>query len=371
MSLGETMQAEYSDLAAESFDDTKPLQVLIRFLKFGKRWSIGHDTHMQEEDGVEIQLQNQKEASYFTLPTSLWKSEILIKSGTLGIIFCGTSEDILKILEKNFSKLLRDNLQWQQFCDNAKNYFHEQIDLEKKYYLKVPCMHVLPVQPMYDAWGKLQKLDSVLNLYPVQPFSSRNFGVILMNDCGSRLDFSDTYKRKTFEDTCRLFLPITSFSEESLTKVLPHGDTLPHNMVYDEGKNCFTLIDLDEGISIDDGTGFYLRENTYEDENGNNWLNAMYYPNYLRKHPDLYTKMQLVASFVVLMRDKEVNNEDFTQIEENAKVIGKLLHKNDCDNKKRMIKSTIDENQVNKIKIQISSLYSKMKDFCKKYTDGD
>mmetsp|Transcript_17068 Transcript_17068/g.25841 ORF Transcript_17068/g.25841 Transcript_17068/m.25841 type:complete len:485 (-) Transcript_17068:57-1511(-) len=375
-SLGEVMNVEVCMLDAKSLEAMTPLRTLIHFLKFGKRWSIDTSTMEatgEEVEGTEVQLQDRKEASYFTLPTSLWGSNILVKNGTLAIIFQGTSKEISSLLsDRKHFDCFREDIEWKAFCESVKNYFCEQRDKEKKYYLKVPskdeCMHINPIQPMYDAWGTLEKHDFVLGLYPVRPFSKRDVGVILMNDCGSRLGSHDAYQSKSFEDTCRMFCRIIAVSE-CLMKILPHGDTLPHNIVYDKNENCFTLIDLDEGICVKRGSGFYLRENTYEDESDSNWLRAMYYPNCLRMHPNLYTMTQLVAPFVVLMRDKNVDCVDFEAIERTATDIGGALLRKDFDGN-RITGKTIGYNEHKQFAKNITSLYENMKKFCKDFQDS-
>ena len=50
-----------------------------------------------------------------------------------------------------------------------------------------------------------------------------------------------------------------------LSNVLPHGDVLPHNIVYNADTTELKLIDLDEGIDAEDGV-FMIRENTYTKE---------------------------------------------------------------------------------------------------------
>ena len=67
-----------------------------------------------------------------------------------------------------------------------------------------------------------------------------------------------------------------------LSTCLPHGDVLPHNLVYDETRGEMTLIDIDEGVRKPETTGgkdhLLQRKNGYNNDN-NDWYIALTYPN--------------------------------------------------------------------------------------------
>ena len=85
-----------------------------------------------------------------------------------------------------------------------------------------------------------------------------------------------------------------------LSQHLPHGDVLPHNLVVDPTSGKMTLIDIDEGVAKRVGEDRIVqRENSYFHDD-QNWFVALSYPNPLRRDASLYTKTQLLASFLML-----------------------------------------------------------------------
>ena len=89
-----------------------------------------------------------------------------------------------------------------------------------------------------------------------------------------------------------------------LSTCLPHGDVLPHNLLYDQESGEMTLIDVDEGVrkpQISSAADHILqRKNAYSNDS-NDWYIALLYPNVFREFADSYTKLQLIASLLYLI----------------------------------------------------------------------
>ena len=143
-------------------------------------------------------------------------------------------------------------------------------------------------------------MQFVKDTYPIKPYSDQTIGVLLMNDCYNKLDH---------------FLPIffLDFNTDNaivLSSKFPHGDVLPHNIVWNKEKKL-TLIDIDGGVAP--SQMMLERKINYTEEKKNGWYAALSYPNGARKKPEAYTKIQLMALLEYLSQ-KETISENFLYI---------------------------------------------------------
>ena len=113
-----------------------------------------------------------------------------------------------------------------------------------------------------------------------------------------------------------------------LARCLPHGDVLPHNLVYDNEARELNLIDVDEGTNA----RFSLpsRNNEYTGEM--DWYQALRYPNFFLKDGVRYTKVQLVACvlYIYWLAPNKVNLrsevlEACENLERQAKDLGESM----------------------------------------------
>jgi len=164
---------------------------------------------------------------------------------------------------------------------------------------------------MWDQWdllagaaGKNDWLD--MRTYLDRPFVHEHFGVVVMNDRGQPLKKVTSLDREIVPQFSKIIKMAMFLAEH-----LPHGDVLPHNLVYDETSKVLTLIDLDEGVMASDeleDDHILQRKNVYGDD-ADDWYNALSYPNPLRKKAKLYTKCQLVASCLYVVRKVDDSNQ--------------------------------------------------------------
>lgn len=117
------------------------------------------------------------------------------------------------------------------------------------------------------------------------------FGACLMHDHGRCLTDLVEFGNLSI-DTAKAFKNII-YTAMYLSRTLPHGDVLPHNIVFDESTKALSLIDIDEGSQH--GQSLLTRKNEYGGLN--DWYTGLSYPNVLVEDAQSYTKAQLVASF--------------------------------------------------------------------------
>jgi hypothetical protein len=90
------------------------------------------------------------------------------------------------------------------------------------------------------------------------PFVDGKFGLVLMNDRGCQLKDVADFGTTIFSQFSKI-MSTAMF----LCECLPHGDVLPHNIVFDERKEELTLVDIDEGVSKpQDGVDCILQRKT-------------------------------------------------------------------------------------------------------------
>ncbi|KAL3901603.1 MAG: hypothetical protein SGARI_006042, partial [Bacillariaceae sp.] len=153
---------------------------------------------------------------------------------------------------------------------------------------------------MNKQWGQLEdneETKSLLECYVSEPFVTEKIGLVLMHHRGHRLGHANLRLKSAFQqfgEICQATL--------ALSKILPHGDVLSHNIVVSPVPQKLTLIDIDEGVRPKrmGGTGIAKRKNSYK-EDDEDWFKAISYPNPLRSQESLYTKVQLLATFFNLM----------------------------------------------------------------------
>jgi hypothetical protein len=107
--------------------------------------------------------------------------------------------------------------------------------------------------------------------------------IVVMRDRGRQLDaevISRIAKSNRFFQVFQKIADTAIF----LAQYLPKGDVLPHHLVYDTETGEVTLIDIDEGISINS----FLPERTNQyngDVDGFDCYRPLSYPNPLREDP--------------------------------------------------------------------------------------
>lgn len=100
----------------------------------------------------------------------------------------------------------------------------------------------------------------------------------------------------TVDGLCMALQPAATSAIFIAANGFPHGDVLPHNLVFDGSE--FHLIDVDE-VTEEQENPIPRRGVTYHDEDFK-WLTALEYPNLLREKAVLYTRVQLVSSLLSL-----------------------------------------------------------------------
>ena len=130
---------------------------------------------------------------------------------------------------------------------------------------------------MGDVWDILEgyREHSFLDTYIDGPFVTKNFGVILMKDRGRQLKQVASLDAAILDHFSNI-MKMAMFLAENF----PHGDVLPHNLVFDKATQVLTLIDIDEGVEKGKrGSEDHLlqRKNEYNDD-GDDWYIAISYP---------------------------------------------------------------------------------------------
>ena len=286
-------------------NDPLPLRLIIHFLKNGKGWTTSPSGPFSIRNPVPC---------YFVLPTSLWQDDgerKLVLHGTLSIVFHITARGLKDLFQSESSHFqeLAHNASWQRYSEDLVNKVNTEDPT--KYYLKVRTKNSswqsMPMGAMHDVWDLLTESQdtsvAISDLYIDKPFVTETFGLVLMRDKGSRIrEVALDFNRKILKEFSKI-----RKTAIALNKILPHGDILPHNLVFDMTTQEMTLIDMDEGVerTDTDTTHILKRKNTYL-ETDYDWFIAISYPNPLRNNAALYTKAQLLASFLFLMR--RINN---------------------------------------------------------------
>jgi RIO-like serine/threonine protein kinase len=89
-----------------------------------------------------------------------------------------------------------------------------------------------------------------LRIYLLAPFTSNDMGVVLMHNCGCPLQ--DVGKFQDPKSIVQEFEKVIQTASFLVDNGLPHGDVLPHNLVYNKETCAMSLIDIDEGVGQDD-----------------------------------------------------------------------------------------------------------------------
>eukprot|EP00980_Cylindrotheca_fusiformis_P010066 scaffold2228_cov92-Cylindrotheca_fusiformis.AAC.1 len=345
--LGEEIKAKYF-LQKGSVDNTYPLCVLIHFLKVGRRWSTSNQPCMDESRRI---------PSLLILPTCLWTDSDdreLVLHGTLSIVFRISGKSLQALLsdESPHFKNLRNGRDWERFCDEVTSLLTIDGD-DTRYFLKIRSkdlsLQERPMGEMCNVWdilmgkqssetpGQQVVFDSLSKTYPVKPCLSNRFGIILMRDRGRQLKEVPTFPNgKSIIGEFQKVIQVATF----LDSCLPHGDILPHNMVYNDDTGELTLIDVDEGVrklQDQDALDCLPKRNNVYNEDETDWYIALSYPNAIRTISQSYTQCQLIASFLYVVRninDLSINNllkdsERLQRLQSLAKDIGDELCKLD------------------------------------------
>lgn len=262
--------------------------------------------------------------SLFTLPSSLWNDEHdarrLVLHGSLSIIFdispLGLENLLMCENPAHFKNSLTDE-RWTDFCSQVSSLSKaNETTADTRFFLKIRSKDTSsqrrPMGAMWDVWNLLVTedranddhqvaVDSISRTYPLRPYTTENVGVILMRDRGCPLKHVSSFPDpKSIVTEFRKVMKTASF----LSACLPHGDVLPHNLVYDQASGEMTLIDVDEGVrkpQISNAADHILqRKNAYSNDS-NDWYIALLYPNVFRQYAESYTKLQLIASFLYLI----------------------------------------------------------------------
>ena len=204
-----------------------------------------------------------------------------------------------------------EHTEWEKFQESVCDYFSrlEPAAHDRKFYLKVRSKDAgLQSCPAGTVKKCLKSLPlQYKEMYCVVAFGTEDLGVFLMKDCGDKVD-NNTFATHSFRDFCSIF---GKFWKEtmSLCDAIFHGDALPHNFVYNEKSNKLALIDLDEGVHEADAP-----ERVFEDIASLQYP-YLRYPNFLRSWSEakLYTQIQLLASFMLLVDSLDSLNEEETR----------------------------------------------------------
>ncbi|KAG7366435.1 hypothetical protein IV203_029105 [Nitzschia inconspicua] len=313
--LGDEMKAVCYEIK-DDVNSLLPMRLLIHFLKEGKRWDISNQTTTVP---VERRI-----PSLFTLPSNLWNDEHdarrLVLHGTLSIVFDISSLGLENLLmcenPVHFKNSLTDK-QWTDFCSQVSSLSKSNgSTADTRFFLKIRSKDTSsqrrPMGAMWDVWDLLVTedranddhqvaVDSISRTYPLRPYTTENIGVILMRDRGCPLKLVSSFPDpKSIVTEFRKVMKTASF----LSTCLPHGDVLPHNLVYDQASGEMTLIDVDEGVrkpQISSAADHILRRKNAYSNDSNDWYIALLYPNVFREYAESYTKLQLIASFLYLI----------------------------------------------------------------------
>ena len=310
--LGDEMVATYLESHA-AISNLTPLRMLIHFLKEGKRWVVSSRARAPMT----------RIPCLFTPPSNLWENDqdrsLVCHGGTLSIVFRITAQGLHALIMKeqspHFKNFRRHDNNWREFRRAVSKL---NVKDATWYYLKMRTRDTAwqadPMGPFWDVWDVLTSQESheasevlrrsITGTYLLPPYITSKVGVVLMRDRGKPLTTVGKFGPEIFSEFKKIMVVAMV-----LVDILPHGDALPHNIVYDETSNELTLIDVDEGVrkkkcaQVDPRDRLCHRQNSYR-EDGEDWCRALSYPNVLLDNATAYTQSQLVASFTYFMRHK-------------------------------------------------------------------
>ncbi len=180
-------------------------------------------------------------------------------------------------------------------------------------------------------------------MYPVEPAGDADSGLFLMNNCGVSLHQSEEFRKLSFRDFRACFAKL--WKDISTVKdVFLHGDALPHNMVYNEGREKIMMIDIDEGT-----VGVKAHKRVVEEKD--HLLYAyLRYPNFFRawKNRQRYTDLQLAASFLLLAEMfeqtlEEQDKESMISLQRAAEAANSFLKRVNNDDPMAAYGSAVDQ----------------------------
>ena len=348
-------------------DNPLPLQLLVHFLKEGKRWVMADQI-------PRITDLHRRIPSLFVLPTSLWvddQDRRLVEHGTLSVVFRITFRGLKDLLSgKKKPHHFRDvtsTREWNEYCDLVCEKSREHGE-GVWFYLKIRSKNASwntnPMGPMHDVWDLLTGNGDAHGFswtyLGCPPFDARNFGLVVMVDRGLQIKQIACFEMATLAMQFSRVIDAALF----LAEHLPHGDVLPHNIVYDEKKSVMTLIDIDEGVRKDSGLHhvdhILRRKNMYRGDS-DDWYIALLYPNPLRELAVLYTQSQLIASFLFLMGKVESPTKQTTELHLSvfvkAKKLGERLYTLDSSGGEG---SVIDQDEVAEYELLVKDAYDCM-----------
>jgi hypothetical protein len=343
-SLGKHLEARFTRVTAD-VDEMRPLNLLIHFLKTGKAQNVA------EQPRLEV---SRRVPSLFTLPTSLWTDQDerkLVLHATLSIVFYLSGHALKRLLldkaTPHFKNMLshKDQTEWDNYSQCLKTKL-DSLSLETFYFLKIrskdTCLQNHPMGAMLDVWDAVTRDKSIAETYLLPPFVTMRQGLVVMHDRGSPLEgaLSSSTGSHIFVEFKKVMNTAMFLSEN-----LPHGDVLPHNLVYDIGKKSLSLIDVDEGVLKDLGDDHLpLRNNVYSGDDKQDWYLALSYPNIVRTHAKLYTQSQLIASFLFVLTKlnglSDEVTEAFERLQKSATALGMYFLTLDKKNKKQWLKDS-------------------------------
>ena len=356
--LGDTAKAYYLSTEDVAENGYFPLTMLYHFLTRGKCWTLSQRDPAKD-----------KIPCLSVLPTCLWNSDnqdrTLVVHFSLSIVFRINGRGIKKFLggESRHFKDFKTNQAIPAYENFLKELFGLLID-DTWYYLKIrtrdSSSQTNPMCAMFDAWYVItgnNDLHEFKKTYLLRPLAVTAFGVAVMHDRGRRLADVPSFTMTALGEFAKI-----KDAAMFLGKHLPHGDVLPHNIVWDDKQQKMTLIDIDEGVSK--GGENYIdhilqRKNQYFGNSGD-WYIAISYPNPLRSYADLYTQTQLIASFLYLM--KSVSNPrscdllQYENLHKTAVELGGILV--DLDKKDKKVKKRNKQ----QLKMMVNSAYDIMVD---------
>jgi hypothetical protein len=318
---------------------------------------------------------------FFAVPTSLWDDtddRRLVQNGARSIVFNVTTAGMLDLLDKvdSYVKDQRTRKAWKRYLQKTRaEYIDPAVQLERSsrngksgdsqsededdgaisdtqkrhpteetamsnlskdslpFYIKVQTrdtsthFNASLIENVISGLRSEEATKSLsheaLSIYPVKPFTSVSFALLIMKNRGQRIEKS---LFQSFPEFQRAFLHVKNIAEDLTEMSLAHGDVLPHNLLFDSRDSLLHVIDMDESSRDND---IPRRIVQYNENKGPDWFVALTYPNALRKEGDSYTKVQLAASFLQLsslFHPSQLPNE-VSNLVSNAIVLGESL----CD----------------------------------------
>jgi hypothetical protein len=109
-----------------------------------------------------------------------------------------------------------------------------------------------------------------------------------------------------------------------MSSVVCHGDTLKHNIVYNESSGSLHLVDFDEGTEL----GKKVPRRSLDSTAGHPWFGALLYPNALRQAAESYTRVQFTVSVLLMLvlHNSAGDDETLDKLYKIAKEVGTLLN---------------------------------------------